>query len=83
MKFITVSMSTAFGRILGSGPAAIGEHFNNPRVPVVKRQSVAAYDPRATKDDDGLPRFSYEEPLPPHNIVFSITEEEIDSTFDF
>jgi aldehyde:ferredoxin oxidoreductase len=191
-----VAKGTAFGRILGNGPAAIGEHFNNPRVPVVKRQSVAAYDPRAmlghgvtfattpmgadhtagnpvglyltqqldplkpegqveasrflqtamaafdvtglcfmasvalltpeageeflkvlnaklgtelgaddfpgamgtrvlkaerefnrragfTKDDDRLPRFYYEEPLPPHNTVFSITEEEIDSTFDF
>jgi len=187
---------TAFGRILGNGPAAIGKHFNNTRVPVVKKQSVAAYDPRAmlgqgvtfsttpmgadhtagnlvglylaqqldplkpegqveasrflqtamaafdvtglcfmasvalltpeagevfmkvlnaklgtqfgpddfpgamgirvlkaekeanrkagfTKEDDRLPRFYYEEPLPPHNTVFSITDEEIDSTFDF
>jgi len=36
-----------------------------------------------TKEDDRLPRFYYEEPLPPHNTVFSITDEEIDSTFDF
>jgi aldehyde:ferredoxin oxidoreductase len=187
---------SAFGRILGNGPAAVGDHFNNPRVPVVKKQSVAAYDPRAmlgngvtfattpmgadhtagnlvglylaqqldplkpegqveasrflqtamaafdvmglcfmasvalltpetgqvflkvlnaklgtrfgpddfpgamgitvlkaekefnrkagfTKEDDRLPRFYYEEPLPPHNTVFSITDEEIDSVFDF
>ena len=188
--------NTSFGRILGSGPAAIGEHFNHARVPVVKKQSVAAYDPRAmlghgvtfattpmgadhtagnlvglylaqqldplkpegqveasrfiqtamaafdvtglcfmasvalltpeagevflkvlnaklgthlgpddfpggmgvrvlkaerefnrkagfTKEDDRLPRFYYEEPLPPHNTVFTITDDEIDSTFDF
>jgi len=191
-----IGKGTEFGRILGNGPAAIGKHFNHARVPVVKKQSVAAYDPRAmlghgvtfatspmgadhtagnlvglylaqqldplkpegqveasrfiqtamaafdvtglcfmasvalltpeageaflkvlnaklgtqfgpddfpgamgirvlkaekefnrragfTKEDDRLPRFYYEEPLPPHNTVFSITDEEIDSTFDF
>jgi len=191
-----IGKGTEFGRILGNGPAAVGKYFNHARVPVVKKQSVAAYDPRAmlghgvtfattpmgadhtagnpvglylaqqldplkpegqveasrfiqiamaafdvtglcfmasvalltpeaveaflkllnaklgtqlgpddfpgamgiqvlkaekefnrkagfTKEDDRLPRFYYEEPLPPHNTVFSITDEEIDSTFDF
>ena len=190
-----VARGTAFGRILGNGPAAVGKHFNNSRVPVVKGQSLAAYDPRAmqgngvtfatspmgadhtagnlvgayltqqldplkkegqvgasremqiamaasdstgmcfmaaagltspegggaflralnarcgtqfgpedffamgilvlkaerefnrkaglTNRDDRLPRFYYEEPLPPHNTVFLIGEEELDSTFDF
>ncbi len=36
-----------------------------------------------TAEDDRLPRFFYEEPLPPHNTVFVISDEEIDSTFDF
>ncbi|NVL93621.1 MAG: aldehyde ferredoxin oxidoreductase, partial [Desulfobacterales bacterium] len=36
-----------------------------------------------TNQDDRLPRFYYEEPLPPHNTVFVISDEEIDSTFDF
>ena len=36
-----------------------------------------------TKADDRLPRFFYEEPLPPHNTVFVISDEQIDSTFDF
>jgi aldehyde:ferredoxin oxidoreductase len=191
-----IGKGTEFGKILGSGPAAIGKHFNHARVPVVKGQSIAAYDPRAmlghgvtyatspmgadhtagnvvgaylqkmldplkpegqvetsrflqiamaafdtmgqcfmasvallspegfeafgkvigaklgtqlgpddfpqamgvrvlkaerefnrksgfTKEDDRLPRFFYEEPLPPHNTVFVISDEEIDSTFDF
>jgi len=191
-----IGKGTEFGRILGNGPAAIGKHFNHARVPVVKKQSVAGYDPRAmlghgvtfattpmgadhtagnlvglyleqqldplkpegqveasrfvqtamaafdvtglcfmasvalltpeagevflkvlnaklgtqfgpgdfpgamgirvlkaekefnkragfTKEDDRLPRFYYEEPLPPHDTVFVITDEEIDSTFDF
>lgn len=41
-----IAKGTEFGRVLGSGPAAVGEHFNHHRVPAVKRQSIAAYDPR-------------------------------------
>jgi aldehyde:ferredoxin oxidoreductase len=190
-----IASGTEFGRILGQGPAAVGKHFNHARVPVVKGQSVAAYDPRAmqghgvtfatspmgadhtagnvvgeyleqkldplnpegqveasrnlqiataaadctglcfmayvtlatpegggallkainakfgthlgpedvaalglrvlqaerefnrkagfTSEDDRLPEFYYKEPLPPHNKVFSISNEELDRTFDF
>ena len=42
-----VALGTEFGLILGNGPAAVGKHFNHDRVPVVKGQSIAAYDPRA------------------------------------
>ena len=41
-----IAKGTEFGRVLGNGPAAVGKHFKHPRVPVVKRQSIAAYDPR-------------------------------------
>ncbi len=191
-----IGKGTEFGRILGSGPVAVGRHFNHARVPAVKGQGVAAYDPRAmlgqgvtfatcpmgadhtagnlvgayleqmldplkkegqvetsrflqiamaaydtvglcfmasvallspeageafrralsaktgttfepedfpegmgilvlkaerefnrragfTKEDDRLPKFYYEEPLPPHNTVYTISDEELDSTFDF
>jgi aldehyde:ferredoxin oxidoreductase len=191
-----IGRGTEFGRILGNGPVAVGKHFNHDRVPVVKGQSIAAYDPRAmlghgvtyatspmgadhtagnvvgaylsqmldpldpegqvatssflqtamaafdtmgqcfmasvallspeslevfakvieaksgeklgpgdfpfglgtrvlkaerdfnreagfTEADDRLPKFFYEEPLPPHNTVFVISDEELDSTFDF
>jgi aldehyde:ferredoxin oxidoreductase len=190
-----IASGTAFGKILGQGPAAVGKHFGHARVPVVKGQSIAAYDPRAmlgngvtfatspmgadhtagnvigeyleqkldplspegqveasrnlqiataaadctglcfmayvalttpegggallqainakfgtqlgpddvpalglrvlqaerefnrkagfTNKDDRLPEFFYKEALPPHNAVFSISDEEIDRTFDF
>lgn len=42
-----IGRGTELGRIVGNGPVAVGRHFNNPRVPAVKGQSVAAYDPRA------------------------------------
>jgi aldehyde:ferredoxin oxidoreductase len=37
---------TEFGRILGNGPVQVGKRFNHHRVPVVKNQSIAGYDPR-------------------------------------
>jgi len=37
------------GRIMGNGTAYVGEAFGVDRVPVVKRQSLPAYDPRAAK----------------------------------
>jgi aldehyde:ferredoxin oxidoreductase len=191
-----IGEGTAFGKVLGNGPAAMGRYFNHDRVPVVKGQGVAGFDPRAmrgngvtfatspmgadhtagnvvglclqgkldpmqaegavdvsrnlqittaafdstglcfmasvalmepepqavfrqamnailgwelgpddfpramgirvlkaerefnrragfTNEDDRLPKFYYEEPLPPHNTVFVISDEELDSTFDF
>jgi len=36
-----------------------------------------------TNEDDRLPKFFYEEPLPPHNKVVLISDEEMDSTFNF
>jgi len=42
-----VAAGTAFGKIIGDGPAAVGKHFKHDRVPVIKGQSIAAYDPRA------------------------------------
>jgi aldehyde:ferredoxin oxidoreductase len=40
---------TPMGRILGSGTKAVGQMFGVARVPVVKSQSLPAYDPRAVK----------------------------------
>jgi aldehyde:ferredoxin oxidoreductase len=42
-----VAKGTEIGKIIGHGPGRVGKHFNNDRVPVVKGQSIAAYDPRA------------------------------------
>jgi aldehyde:ferredoxin oxidoreductase len=191
-----IGKGTEFGTVLGNGPVAVGKHFNHDRVPAVKGQGVAAYDPRAmlgngitfattpmgadhtagnlvglyleqqldplkpegqveasrfiqianaafdctgvcfmayvalltpeageaflkvlnarlgteigpddfpgamgtrvlkaerefnrkagfTNEDDRLPQFYYKEPLPPHNTVFVISDEQLDSVFDF
>jgi aldehyde:ferredoxin oxidoreductase len=40
---------TEFGKILGNGCEAVGKHLGAKRIPVVKHQALAAYDPRNTK----------------------------------
>lgn len=42
-----IARGTEIGRIFGNGPVSVGKHFNHSRVPVVKGQSISAYDPRA------------------------------------
>ncbi|NDV24043.1 aldehyde ferredoxin oxidoreductase C-terminal domain-containing protein [Desulfovibrio sp. JC022] len=42
-----VAEGTSMGDLVGHGPEAVGAHFNHPRVPSIKGQSIAGYDPRA------------------------------------
>jgi len=44
-----VGLGTPLGRILGNGAAVTGQVFGVERVPVVKRQAMPAYDPRAVQ----------------------------------
>jgi aldehyde:ferredoxin oxidoreductase len=44
-----IGKGTPLGRILGSGAAVVGQVFGVSHVPVVKRQGLPAYDPRAVK----------------------------------
>ncbi len=40
---------TEKGQLLGSGTATVAKHYGVERAPVVKGQSIAAYDPRSLK----------------------------------
>jgi aldehyde:ferredoxin oxidoreductase len=44
-----VGKGTPLGRILGNGAAVTGQVFGVERVPVVKKQAMPAYDPRAVQ----------------------------------
>ena len=44
-----IRRSSELGRVLGDGAAATGEKLGVERVPVVKRQAMSAYEPRAIK----------------------------------
>ncbi len=40
---------TELGRVLGNGTEATGQHLGSTRIPTVKGQAMAAYDPRGLK----------------------------------
>lgn len=44
-----IGKGTGLGRIIGGGAGAVGKAYGVTRVPVVKNQSIPAYDPRAIK----------------------------------
>jgi aldehyde:ferredoxin oxidoreductase len=74
LKLLNAKLGTQLGP--DDFPGAMG-------ISVLKAEKEFNRKAGFTKEDDRLPRFYYEEPLPPHNTVFSISDEEIDSTFDF
>jgi len=50
LKFMdAIEKGTDLGKTLGSGAQATGEKYGVERIPTVKRQAMAAYDPRALK----------------------------------
>ncbi len=44
-----IRRATPLGRVLGDGSVAAGKHFGIERVPAVKGQAMASYEPRAVK----------------------------------
>jgi aldehyde:ferredoxin oxidoreductase len=43
----SVAQGTKMGRLIGHGPETVGCHLKHSRVPTIKGQSIAGYDPRA------------------------------------
>lgn len=43
----SVTKGTEMGLLVGNGPDSVGRHLCHFRVPTVKKQSIAGYDPRA------------------------------------
>lgn len=41
-----IASGSTWGKLLGNGPDEVGQYLNHQRVPTVKGQSIAAYDPR-------------------------------------
>lgn len=44
-----IRKGSEIGMILGNGPVGIGKYFNHHRVPAIKGQSIAAFDPRGVQ----------------------------------
>ncbi|MCD6506977.1 hypothetical protein J7M22_10180 [Candidatus Poribacteria bacterium] len=62
-----VGKGTPLGRILGNGAAVTGQ----------------AFGVGFTNADDRLPSFFKVEKLPPHNVVFDVPDEELDTVYNF
>lgn len=43
----SIADNKELGILIGHGPDAVAKHFNHHRVPTIKGQSIAGYDPRA------------------------------------
>ena len=71
------AMNAKFGTELGP------DDMPASGIRVLKAEREFNHKAGFTKDDDRLPKFFYEEPLPPHNKVVLISYEEMDSTFNF
>lgn len=68
--------------------ARYGTDYGKDLLQKLGRETIAyerEFNRRAgfTKSDDRLPEWMKREPLPPHNTVFDVLEEEIDNIFDF
>jgi aldehyde:ferredoxin oxidoreductase len=57
--------------------------LNGMGIKVIKAEREFNRKAGFSNKDDRLPRFFYEEPLPPHNVVVRISDEDMDKTFDF
>lgn len=41
-----IRLGTEKGKLWAQGTARVGEHYGVPRIPVIKKQAISAYDPR-------------------------------------
>ena len=76
------------GAFLQAMNAAFGTDFGAEAIPemglkVLKAEREFNRKAGFGEKDDRLPEFFYKEPLPPHNTVVLMSNEDIDSTFDF
>jgi aldehyde:ferredoxin oxidoreductase len=74
------------GAFLNAINAKFGTQLGPADIPALGIRVLKAereFNKRAgfTEKDDRLPRFYYEEPLPPHNKVFLMSDQELDSVF--
>ena len=88
MAYVALGTPEAGEALLKAINAKFGIQLGPEDVPALGLRVLNAereFNKRAgfTNQDDRLPKFFYEEPLPPHNTVFTISDEELDRTFDF
>ena len=64
------------GRGTGDGGPALGKS-------ILKMERDFNTRAGFTKEDDRLPRFFLNEPIPPHNVTFMVKDEDLDQVFNW
>jgi aldehyde:ferredoxin oxidoreductase len=85
--FSSFGFGSAPGTILALLNARYGAGFEEDALKQLGRSTLKLereFNKRAgfTKDDDRLPAWMREEPLPPHDAIFDVPEDEMDRIFD-
>jgi aldehyde:ferredoxin oxidoreductase len=88
VAFPVLDIPDAFTAIHEMVAAYTGEKWDADRLMKLGREVLTMerlYNQKAgfTAADDRLPAFFYEDKLPPHNVVFTVSDEDLDSVFDF
>jgi len=65
------------------GTSLVGDDVVNLGKSILKTERAFNIAAGFTNVDDRLPEFFYTEPLPPHNVVFDFSGEEIDTFWNF
>jgi aldehyde:ferredoxin oxidoreductase len=86
--FAGFGFADAMETISGMVNARYGTEYGKNLLQQLGRETIEnerEFNHRAgfTKADDRLPEWMTREPLPPHDTVFDVPEEELDSIFDF
>ena len=88
VAFPALDIPEAFSAIHEMAAAHTGEQWGVDELMQLGREVLTMerkFNERAgfTAADDRLPAFFYEDKLPPHNVVFTVSDEDLDSVFDF
>jgi len=88
VAFPVLDIPEAFNAIFEMAEAHTGEKWDADALMQLGKETLVferLFNERAgmTAADDRLPEFFTKEPLPPHNIVFQVTDADLDTVFDF
>jgi aldehyde:ferredoxin oxidoreductase len=88
VAFPVLDIPEAFTAIVDMVAAHTGDPWDVNAVLAVGKETLTyerLFNQHAgfTAADDRLPEFFLKVPLPPHNVVFTVTDAELDSVFDF
>ncbi len=88
VAFAVLDIPAAFDAIFEMATAHTGQKWDADALMELGKETLAMerlYNEAVgfKAEDDRLPRFFYEEKLPPHEAVFSVPESDLDAVFDF